>query len=315
MGPLLTVSVDLDEIACYHAIYGLEDQPDAASRAVWDLAVPRFLELFDDLGVRGTFFVVGRDLDDDLGAPRARELFLAGHELASHTHEHRYDLLRLGSAVRRDEVLRAAEAIAGVTGEPPRGFRAPGYNIDDGLARLLAEQGYRYDSSVFACPPYYLAKAVAMAAIRLRGRRSHSLLGPPAVIAAPAEPYRMGRAFWRRGRGRAGEIDLLELPVAVIPGLRVPFIGTTLTLAGPTAAGLMARAMARRRFVGLELHGIDLLDERDPGLADLVGHQPDVTIPLGRKTAAIRAAIRTLLDAGAQPVTSLEAADRLVDQV
>jgi peptidoglycan/xylan/chitin deacetylase (PgdA/CDA1 family) len=308
MPPLLSVSVDLDEVGCYHAIHGLDGRPGAASRAVWDRAVPRFLELFDELGLRATFFVVGSDLDQELGVPRAREMAAVGHELANHSHDHRYDLLRLGPAARRDQVVRAAEAIGEATGMPPRGFRAPGYNIDDDLARLLVELGYGYDSSVFACPPYYAAKAAALAAIRLRGRRSRSLLGPPTVMAAPAEPYRMGSGFWRRGRGAEGDIGLIELPVALLPGLRVPFIGTTLTMAGVQASRLMGRAMRRRRFVGLELHGIDLLDHRDPGLDELVGHQPDLTIPRTGKAAAITAAVTELKKGGALALTSHEAA-------
>jgi hypothetical protein len=308
---VLSVSVDLDEVGCYHAIHGLVGRPEAASRAVWDVAVPRFLELFAGLGVRATFFVVGADLDGGLGAPRARELAAAGHELASHTQTHPYDLVRLPRSERRDEVRRAAEAIAGVTGVATAGFRAPGYIIDDDLARLLADQGHEYDSSVFASPPYYLAKAAAMAAIRARGRRSRSVLGPASVLAAPAEPYRMGTSYWRRGRGAPGEIGMVELPVAVLPVLRLPVIGTTLAMAGPAVSRVLGRAVARRRFVGLELHGIDLLDDRDAGLDDLVGRQPDVTVPRERKAASIAAAVRALLAAGAEPLTSREAAARV----
>lgn len=311
MPPLLSVSVDLDEIACYHAIHGLEDRPGYSSRAVWDVAVPRLLDLFEELGVKATFFVVGVDLDPSLGAPRAREIAAAGHELANHTQGHRYDLLRLDRTKRLEEVRAATEAIGEATGTRPLGFRAPGYNIDDDLAWLLVELGYEYDSSVFACPPYYLAKAAAMTAIRLRGRRSRSLLGPPSVMAAPAEPYRMGRTYWRRATGDGDEIGLVELPVAVLPLLRFPFIGTSLTMAGPTASGLLGRAMASRRFVGLELHGIDLLDDRDPGLTDLLGHQPDIKVPYRRKAACIRAAVEALRRAGSEMMTSQAAAEQL----
>ncbi len=121
----------------------------------------------------------------------------------------------------------------------------------------------------------------------------------------------MGRSFWRTAGSRAEEIGLVELPVAVLPIVRLPFIGTSLTMAGPTISGWLARLMARRRFIGLELHGIDLLDDRDEGLSDLVGHQPDIEIPHERKAKCVAAAIETLLAAGAEPLTSLSAAHRL----
>jgi hypothetical protein len=88
----------------------------------------------------------------------------------------------------------------------------------------------------------------------------------------------------------------------------VHFIGTTITLAGPRGATAMALAVSRRRFVGLELHGIDLLDADDEGAAPLAGHQPDLPVPLRRKTAALEAAIRTLQGRGARVATCLEAA-------
>jgi peptidoglycan-N-acetylglucosamine deacetylase len=315
MAPVLSVSVDLDELSSYLEIHGLVAGAEPASRAVWTVAVPRFLELFGRLGVKATFFVVGTSLDPAIGAPLAREIAAAGHELANHTHSHYYDLLRRGPEQRRDEIARAADALETVAGVRPRGFRAPGYNLDDDLLALLIELGYQYDSSVFPSPPYYLAKAAALLAIRARGRRSRSLLGPSQVLLAPTEPYWVEDRFWRRRRlasaPRAGT-GLVELPVAVVPGIRVHFIGTTITLAGPRGATAMALAVSRRKFVGLELHGIDLLDADDEGPAPLVGHQPDVKVPLPRKTAALEAAIRTLQGRGARVMTCLEAAQEFV---
>jgi len=308
MAPLASVSVDLDEVGCYYEIHGLDDARSRDARTVWTVAVPRLLELFERLGVRATFFVVGSSLDPELGAPLAQQIVDAGHEVGNHTESHPYDLIELGPAARMHEVILGEDAIEAATGVKPRGFRAPGYNVDDALLELLADGGYLYDSSVFPCPPYYAAKAVAMAAMGLRGRRSRSLLGPPEVLLAPTEPYRVSRRFHRAGRSGEG---LVELPVAVLPYVRIPFIGTTVTLAGPQAATHMARALRRRRFVGFELHGIDVLDAADEGLEVLAAHQPDVRIPLPRKMASLEAAITTLVEDGAELVTSAEAAERL----
>ena len=55
------------------------------------------------------------------------------------------------------------------------------------------------------------------------------MLDTPGVLLSPREPYRVGRPYWRRGQG------LLELPIQVTRGPRIHYIGTTLTLAGPTA--------------------------------------------------------------------------------
>jgi hypothetical protein len=43
---LAALSVDLDEIPCYHAIYGLAAAPEATAHAVYRRAVPRLRELW-----------------------------------------------------------------------------------------------------------------------------------------------------------------------------------------------------------------------------------------------------------------------------
>src|SRR5262249_31145865 len=102
----------------------------------------------------------------------------------------------------------------------------PGYDVSPSVFSVLAEIGYRYDSSVFPSPPYFAAKALVMAAMALRGQPSGSVLADPRGLLAPSQPYRPDLARpWRRGQA-----PLVELPVAVDPWLRVPLIGTSIIL-------------------------------------------------------------------------------------
>ena len=137
---ICSVSVDLDAIACYYRIHALPGAPPEAARfAILRRCLPRFAELFARHGVRATFFVVGADLEDDAeGRALLAELARDGHELASHTHTHPYDFVRLGAARIADEIDRAHAAIAACAGTPPVGFRAPGYEISRGGDRGAA---------------------------------------------------------------------------------------------------------------------------------------------------------------------------------
>ncbi|MFW6023558.1 MAG: polysaccharide deacetylase family protein, partial [Myxococcota bacterium] len=229
----------------------------------------------------------------------------AGHELANHSHHHRYDVTRCDRDTIRSEIAGGAAAIERAAGVTPRGFRAPGYTVNDTVMRVLDELGYAYDSSVFPCPPYYGAKAAALASIHLRGRRSHSILDDPRVLGAPADPYRVGRPYWSRGHG------VLELPVGVTRGVtgRLPYIGTSVVLAGPRGAPLLTRAIEGRRLVNLELHGIDLADAHDDDLGFLRPHQPDLRRSRRTKESALRAALARLRRAGYAFVTLNEAAE------
>jgi peptidoglycan/xylan/chitin deacetylase (PgdA/CDA1 family) len=299
---LCAVSVDLDEIPNYFAIHGLQPPAGPERRLVYDVAVDRLSELARDLGIPLTLFVIGSDLARREAAAKILAASRAGFEIANHTLEHRYDLVRLGRQEIRRQIEEGARAIEATTGAAPVGFRAPGYTITDEVFDVLADLGVSYDSSVFPCPAYWAAKTAAIAWIALRGRTSRSIVDRPTILAAPTRPYAVGRPYWRRGRG-----GIVELPVQVTPGLRLPFIGTYVTLWGPAVGRRLARACVGEPVVTLELHGIDVLDAAD-GLHALRPYQPDVRVPRERKLSALRGAIDELRRGGYRFVTSAEAA-------
>lgn len=302
---LAALSVDLDEVACYASIHGLEAPSERAANAIYDRALPRFLELFGELDVPATFFVIGTDVDRDENRDSLERAAALGHELANHSHHHLYDLTQRPIETLHAEVRGGADAIERACGRRPVGFRSPGYTTNDALLGALREQGYLYDSSVFPCPAYYGAKAAALGLIRARGRQSHSILDDPRVLSAPADPYRVGRPYWRRDHG------LLELPIGVTRDAtgRLPYIGTFLALAGERGSEVLTRLVRGRPLVNLELHGIDLADASLDGLSFLQPHQPDLRRSRAEKDACLRAAVAELKRAGYRFVT-LEAAAR-----
>ena len=281
------VSVDLDALACYHQIHGLPPPLGVGEDPVFTRAVPRLLDLFARAGITATFFVVGRDLEQPGHAALVREIVAAGHEVANHSYSHDYRLTARSMRDLRPDITRAHDLLSEVCGRAITGFRAPGYNVDRRVFRVLRDLDYRYDSSVFPCPPYYAAKAAVIARLKLTGSPSRSMLGSAQALVAPLEPYRCsGDPFTVDPGG-----TLWEVPIAVLPVTRLPFIGTSLILAGPTLAGLMSRWIASsRRLVSLELHGVDLLDPiSDPVAPELVERQPDLRVGLGTKLKVLDA--------------------------
>jgi peptidoglycan/xylan/chitin deacetylase (PgdA/CDA1 family) len=300
---LCAISVDLDEIPNYYAIHGRTHAEVAGATAVYDVAVPRLVALSAALQVPLTLFAVGSDLARPDAAKALRAAVEAGHAVGNHTQSHHYDLTRRGRAAIAQDIDEGTASIERATGVRPRGFRAPGYTITDDVFSLLPELGYRWDSSVFPCPAYMAAKDAAIAMYGLLGRPSRSVVDTPAVLAAPTRPYRVGTPYWRRGEG------LLELPIQVTRGLRLPYIGTSLMLAGPDRARWLTRGVIAEPLVNLELHGIDVLDEHD-GLAELAASQRDVRVPRSRKESTLAAIVEQLRAAGYGFVTLDEAAQR-----
>jgi peptidoglycan-N-acetylglucosamine deacetylase len=305
---LAALSVDLDEVDNYLAIHGLaaDAVPAAAHDAVYQRAVPRLLTLLRELDVPATFFAIGHDLAREPARARLRQIHGQGHEIGNHTLHHYYDLTRRPRAQQVAEVRGGADAIEDAVGARPRGFRAPGYTITDQLFQVLQEQGVAYDSSVFPCPPYYGAKLAALALIRLRGRSSRSIVGDPHVLAAPADPYRIGVPYYRRGAG------LLELPVGVTGGAsaRLPYLGTSVVIGGIRSARMLTRLVSGRPLVNLVLHGMDVCDAAADGLTPLAPYQPDLRQSADVKQAALTEAVRMLKARGYSFVTLQEAAQR-----
>jgi hypothetical protein len=298
---LCAVSVDLDEIPFYHEIHGLEPPSGASANAVFDTALLRLDDFARGLDLPLTLFVIGSTLGRDGNGAKLKTFADKGHEIGNHTFGHRYDLTRLDGAAMKEEIERGQDAIERAIGARPSGFRAPGYTMTDELLGLLEHAGFAYDSSVFPCPFYWALKRAALSLIRLRGRKSHSVADTPNVLRAPTRPYRIGHPYWTRGGG------LLELPIQVTRGLRLPFIGTSITVGGVLAARQLANQVVGEPLVNLELHGIDVLDTGD-GLKALSKHQPDLKVPYRRKLEALGAAIATLRRAGYRFVRLDEAA-------
>ncbi|MBT9557594.1 MAG: polysaccharide deacetylase family protein [Myxococcales bacterium] len=277
----LAVNVDIDGLRLYRAIHGLAAQPGDAADLAWTVGVPRFADLFESFGVRGTFFVVAEDLEVPAHQAIARRLVAAGHELASHSDTHPYDLTRKSDLEIEGELRRADAAISALRGSPVAGFRGPGYNTNDVIGRALKALGYAYESSRFPCPPYYAARACAIAAMRLVGRRSHSIVGNPAHAFGDLAPSRNAHG-------------LVDFPMSVLPGIRFPLIGTSLTLLGATALTALAPVLRSQSFLNLEFHALDLLDRQDLGGRDeaLATAQLDLRRPVKTKLAAFAAALR-----------------------
>mgnify|MGYP001156535827 CR=1 FL=1 len=272
------VSVDLDDLACYHAIHGLAPPDPARAGVVLERCLPRFLELFAELGVRATFFVIGRDLQRDLaaggrGAALLRQAVAAGHELGNHSFSHAYDLVRWSpAAVYAD--LRACDVLLRGLGARPVGFRAPGYTHDPMLLQQVAALGYRYDSSLLPSPIYYAAKLAMIGWMAMRGEPSRAHARGWQSFLGPTRPHFMA------------DCGLWKVPVSVSPVLRLPMVGTFVL----GKRGVLLRREAEAcRYLHLELHGIDLADADADGYDPaLRRRQPELREPLAQRLARLR---------------------------
>ena len=276
----LAVNIDLDDLRYYRGIHALPPAPDTPE--IFQTAVPRFLDLCDRVGVRATLFTIGRDVAWREAASELRRAVDAGHEVASHSLEHQYDLSRRPAAEIDADLGRTRSVLQDATGVDVVGFRAPGYNVTPALLAALARTGHRYDSSVLPSPPYWMARAAVIASLALRGRRSASIVG------RARDFFRRRRAFtW--GGAAAG---LREFPMTSCGALRLPLIGTFLR---PwRLRDSLVHAATSLPFVNVEFHALDFLGIAEDRLEPALEVEPALRVPLADRLASFEDALRTL---------------------
>jgi polysaccharide deacetylase family protein (PEP-CTERM system associated) len=223
--------------------FGFHTDPDQNRRFL--VQARRILDLLTQAQARATFFILGMTAEayPDVIA----EIAQAGHKIGSHGYGH--DRVKnLSPATFAQDLSRSVAVIESITGQRPRGFRAPEFSIDAPsfwAFDVLLDQGFVYDSSIF---PF-------------RGPR----YGIP--------NFRLDFGELRTPSGRT----ILELPMTVfdIGPLRIPIAGGGYwrVLPGPVLDRALS-AVARRRPPVIYLHPAEF----DP---DYVLARP-LTIDLGQ---------------------------------
>lgn len=108
-----------------------------------NVGVPRILDLLDVEGLKASFFVPGFEAEHH--GPLMRDILARGHEIAHHGYRHEY-VWTLSPAAEREAFERGLKALQDATGQTPRGWRAPGFEVSPYSFDLLAEHGFLYSS-------------------------------------------------------------------------------------------------------------------------------------------------------------------------
>ena len=144
------ISVDVEDYFHAEIFSGVVDrnQWDAYSSRV-DMNTRRLLELFANLNIHATFFVLGWVAERFPAL--VREIAAQGHELACHSYWHRL-IYNLDREEFRKDTHRAKDVIEQIAGQAIYGYRAPTYSVIDRSVwalDILSELGFTYDSSIF----------------------------------------------------------------------------------------------------------------------------------------------------------------------
>ena len=148
--PTHCISVDVED---YFHVAAFRN---SVSRADWDRLpcrveenTAKVLDLFGELGVKGTFFVLGWVAEK---FPKiVQRIANAGHELGCHSYSHQL-IYELGPDTFREDTARALQVIQQACGVRVTSYRAPSFSITPRSIwafEILLEAGFTHDSSIF----------------------------------------------------------------------------------------------------------------------------------------------------------------------
>jgi polysaccharide deacetylase family protein (PEP-CTERM system associated) len=149
-GRINAMSVDVEDyfqVSAFAGLIGRDRWTSLPSRVEGN--TDRIIETFADAGVRATFFVLGWVAERHPFL--IRRIVEAGHELASHGYAH-YRVGEQTPDAFRADVRRTRAILQDIGGAEVIGYRAASFSIGSETPwahGVLAEEGYRYSSSVY----------------------------------------------------------------------------------------------------------------------------------------------------------------------
>jgi len=212
---IASLSLDLDNQWSYMKIHGDEGWDQYPS--YFDIFIPHILNVLDELDLKITFFIVGKDTESEDNRKYLRMITKRGHEVGNHSYHHESWLQTYSYEKIENEIINAEKAILDATGQKPIGFRGPGFSWSKDLLRVLESRGYKYDASTlptFLGPlarAYYFAKS-DLSKEEKRARKE--LFGKFSEGFRKLKPYK-----WALGEGKT----ILEIPVTTMPVFKSPF--------------------------------------------------------------------------------------------
>ena len=151
------ITFDMDADSLIHIAHPTDGHARVSATSMLkygpEVAIPRIVDTYAALGIKQTFFIPAWCAEN---YPKAVEAILqGGHEIGQHGYLHEHPS-ELGDEEEAHWFHRSRQSLEQITGQTPRGFRAPLYNFSHRTGRLMAEAGFAYDASLMGDDQPYL---------------------------------------------------------------------------------------------------------------------------------------------------------------
>ena len=143
------IHIDLDTPHTLNRFYEGPARDDQPNDEYCHILLKRVADFFSALQIKATFFVITQDLQLSRYTSLLKKMSQDGHEIASHTHTHPYTKNNYSTRLFEEEIRLSCREIKSYFGFSPSGFRSPGYFLNEDIVRILIDEGFKYDSSIF----------------------------------------------------------------------------------------------------------------------------------------------------------------------
>jgi peptidoglycan-N-acetylglucosamine deacetylase len=228
---LASISLDLDNQWSYMKIHGDEGWDKYPSYL--SIFLPYVLDVLDDLNLKITFFVVGKDTELEENIKYLRMITERGHEVGNHSYHHESWLQTYSYEKIENEIKQAEEAIEKATGHRTTAFRGPGFSWSKDLLKVLQGRGYQFDASTL---PTYLGPLARMYYFKKSNLTKEEKKARKELFGKFSEGFRKLKPYqWDLGGGK----NLMEIPVTTMPVFKLPFHQSYLLYISGISKGLM----------------------------------------------------------------------------
>lgn len=182
---------------------------DETGWKVLNEGMPVLLSLYEKHGIKTTFFFTGHIAK--LYPEIVKMVLPYGHEVGSHGLSHKkedgFDTLPLEKQIYH--LRKSKKILEDISGEEVISFRSPALRVNEYTAIVLAEAGYKIDSSI--------------ASQRFDMFMSFGSLRKLKWLFAPRVPYRTSpNSLFKKGNG-----EIVEVPLSAT---FLPYVGTTMRI-------------------------------------------------------------------------------------
>lgn len=243
-----SVHVDCDNSWIYEEELGVKPLVDR--NYLYNIALKRLLELFNNHKVHATFFIVGRDLSELKACEEFCKLAMSyGHKIGNHSFNHPMNFGTLNSAERIIEIQKCHDVIMEKLSYKCEAFRSPGYGVKDSDLQYLAENGYKYDSSVL---PGFATLIIKLRTLHIKNYRKKTLCVNKNLFATTKPvKYLYGE-----------NLRLWRIPISSFPLFRLPVHTSFLFTLGQIYSQLAIISLRFTKSPKIILfHGLDLCEQ------------------------------------------------------